>query len=104
MKTISVDELQEKLNNEDDFQFIDVREQGEYDQANLGGEFLPMSTITQNIDKISKDKDVVIMCRSGNRSGQVVMFLEEQGFKNLYNLEGGILAWKQEIDGSIDVD
>lgn len=103
MKTISVDELQEKLNNGDEFQFVDVREQGEYDQANLGAELIPMSTIQQNISKISKDKEVVIMCRSGNRSGQVVMFLEQQGFDNLYNLEGGILAWKEEIDSTIDV-
>lgn len=103
MKTISVDELQEKLSSGEDFQFIDVREQGEYDQANIGAEFLPMSSIQQNIDKISKDKEVVIMCRSGNRSGQVVMFLEQQGFNNLYNLEGGILAWKEEIDSTIDV-
>ncbi len=104
MKTISVDELQEKLNNGDDFQFVDVREQSEYDQANLGAELVPMSTIQQNIDKINKDKEVVIMCRSGNRSGKVVMFLEQQGFDNLYNLEGGILAWKEEIDNSLDVD
>ena len=104
MKSISVDELKEWLDEGKEFQFVDVREQGEYDLGNLGAEFLPMSTIQSNIDKIKKDGDVVVMCRSGNRSGQVVNFLtQNNGYNNLYNLEGGILAWQAEIDSSIDV-
>jgi adenylyltransferase/sulfurtransferase len=54
------------------------------------------------MDKISKDKDVVIYCRSGSRSGQVVSFLEmNHGFENLYNLKGGILSYADQIDDSI---
>ncbi len=105
MKTISVDELQDLINEAADFQLIDVREPHEYEAANLGGELIPLQTVPQNVEKIAKDKQVVIMCRSGNRSGQAVMFLEQNfGLENLYNLEGGILDWKAEIDSTLDVD
>lgn len=90
------------IDNGEDFQLIDVREQNEYDVAQIGGELIPLATVPQNVDKISKDKKVVVHCRSGKRSGNAVQFLEQQhGFDNLYNLQGGILAWSDEIDPSI---
>jgi len=103
MNEITVTELKKIKENKEDFQLIDVREPSEYDAANLQGELIPLSTIPQNQDKISKDKKVVIMCRSGNRSGQAVRFLENLGFSNLYNLKGGILAYKAEIDPTLRV-
>lgn len=89
------------IDNGEDFQLIDVREQKEYDFANLGGELIPLNTLPDNVDKIASDKKVVIHCRSGKRSANAIMFLERQGFDNLYNLEGGILAWSDEIDPSV---
>lgn len=100
MKEISVDELNDLIQEGKDFQLIDVREPSEYEEANIDGELIPMNTIPQNIDKVSKDKQVVIMCRSGKRSANVIAYLEQQGFDNLYNLDGGIMAWGQEIDPS----
>ncbi len=102
MKEISVQELKAKLDNKEDFQLIDVREQNEKDFADIGGELIPMGTIPQNVDKIDKDKEVVIYCRSGGRSGQVVNYLENKhGLSNIYNLKGGILAWADQIDPEI---
>jgi len=102
MKEITVQELKTKIDNSDDFQLIDVRENNEREFTNIGGDHIIMGSIVQNIDKISKEKEVVIYCRSGSRSGQVVNFLEtNHGFKNLLNLKGGILAWADEIDDSI---
>jgi len=102
MKEITVQELKTKIDGGANFQLIDVREDNERAFTNIGGDHLSMGTIANNLDKISKDKDVVIYCRSGSRSGQVVNFLEmNHGFKNLYNLKGGILAWAGEIDDSI---
>lgn len=90
------------IDNGEDFQLIDVREQNEYDVAQIGGELIPLATVPQNVDKIAKDKKVVVHCRSGKRSGNAVQFLEQQhGFDNLYNLQGGILAWSDEIDPSV---
>ena len=103
MNEISVQELKEKIDKGEDFQLIDVREDFEYETSNLGGELIPLGGILIETDKIAKDKDVVIMCRSGKRSAMAVQQLEAQGFTNLYNLYGGILAWAEDIDPSLDV-
>ena len=102
MKEKSVTELKEMIDNGVDFQLIDVREPHEFEICNLKGELIPRNEIPDNVDKISKVKPVVIHCRSGARSGRIIQFLEQQyGFENLYNLEGGILAWADEIDTSM---
>ncbi len=101
MKEISVQELKELKDKNADFQLIDVREENEYEVAEIGGELIPMATVPDNLDKISKDKQVVVHCRSGKRSGGIVQYLESQGYDNVVNLAGGILAWSDEIDPSI---
>ena len=99
MKEVTVQELKKLMDSNADFQLIDVREPHEYDICNLNGELIPMSDIPNNVDKIAKDKQVVIHCRSGKRSGDMLLWLEKNhGFQNLYNLKGGILAWAKEID------
>ena len=103
MKEISVQELKEKMDAGEDFQLIDVREDFEYEMSNLGGELIPLSGIMIESGKIEKNKPVVIMCRSGKRSAAAIMQLEQQGFTDLYNLKGGILAWADEIDPEIQV-
>ncbi|QHT67201.1 rhodanese-like domain-containing protein [Rhodocytophaga rosea] len=102
MKEITVEELKEMQDSGEDFQLIDVRESHEYDFANLGGELIPLGTILNNADKISRDKKVVVHCRSGARSGTAINQLEQKfGFTNLYNLKGGILAYSDRIDPDI---
>jgi adenylyltransferase/sulfurtransferase len=102
MKEITVQELKSKIDNKENFQLIDIREDNERAFTNIGGDHITMASLIPNLDKIRKDADVVIYCRSGSRSGQVVNFLEtNHGFENLYNLKGGILAWADEIDASI---
>lgn len=102
MKEKTVQELKSMIDNKEDFQLIDVREPDEFDTCNINGQLIPMGEIPANIDKIAKDKPVVIHCRSGSRSGRMVQFLEQNyGFTNLYNLKGGILGWIDEIDPSL---
>ena len=103
MKEVTVEDLQRMKENGEDFQLIDVREDFEYQMSNLEGENIPLSGVLIEADKISHDKPVVIMCRSGKRSAMAVMQLEQQGYENLYNLKGGILAWQQDIDPTISV-
>jgi len=99
MKEVTVQELQKLKESGADFQLIDVREPHEFDICDLGGELIPQAEIPSNVDKIAKNKQVVIHCRSGARSGNMVQWLEKNhGFENLYNLKGGILAWAKEID------
>ncbi|PRD53814.1 rhodanese-like domain-containing protein [Sphingobacterium gobiense] len=103
MKEVTVQELKEMMDRNEDFQLIDVREPFEYEVSNLNGLNIPLAGIVIESDKVSRDKPVIIQCRSGKRSAQAVMLLEQQGFDNLANLTGGILAWKEEIDPEMDV-
>jgi adenylyltransferase/sulfurtransferase len=99
MKEKSVSELKAMMDSGTDFQLIDVREPHEYDICHLNGILIPMNEVPDHIAEISKDKPVVIHCRSGARSGRIVQYLEQaHGYQNLYNLKGGILAWADEID------
>lgn len=104
MKEITVEELKQKIDNGEDFQLIDVREPFEYEVSNLGGENIPLAGVLIESDKIATDKPVVVQCRSGKRSAAAIMQLEQQlGYENLYNLEGGILAWKEKFDPNMPV-
>ncbi|OAQ38764.1 NADH oxidase [Pedobacter psychrophilus] len=103
MKEISVLELKQWKEEGKDFQLIDVREPFEYEMSNIEGENIPLAGIVIEADKISKDKPVVMQCRSGARSAAAVNQLESLGYNDLYNLKGGILAWAAEIDDSIQV-
>ena len=98
MKEVTCSELKKMMDAEEDFQLIDVREEHEVDIASIGGQLIPMGEVMDNLNKISKDKKVVVYCRSGKRSGAVLQALEQNGFTNIHNLKGGILAWADEID------
>ncbi len=74
---------------------IDVREQWEYDEKHIPGvTLIPLGTIPDSLSQIPTDKTVVLTCRSGNRSGQAADFLRNQGYTNVHNMEGGIIAWE----------
>jgi adenylyltransferase/sulfurtransferase len=98
MKEISVSELKNLVEQKADFQLIDVREEHEFEEANLNGILIPMGEVLDRVEEISRDKQVVVHCRSGKRSATVISALEAQhGYTNLYNLKGGILAYIEEI-------
>jgi rhodanese-related sulfurtransferase len=101
MKEITVSELKHLRDNNSDFQLIDVREDHEVEICEIGGEHIPMGEVMHQLEKIDKNKQVVIHCRSGARSGAICQALEKVGYTNVYNLKGGILAWANEIDSSI---
>ncbi|OFY88034.1 MAG: NADH oxidase [Bacteroidetes bacterium RIFCSPLOWO2_12_FULL_31_6] len=102
MKEVTVQELKAMRDSNQDHQLIDVREKPELDIVQIGGEHIPMGDVMNHVDKIAKDKPVIIHCKSGGRSGAVVNLLEKEfGFTNLYNLKGGILAYANQIDNSL---
>src|SRR5690554_6251808 len=99
MKEITVQELKKMIDNGEDFQLIDVREEFEYDTSNIDGENIPLADVLLEKDRISRDKPGVVHCRSGKRSAQAIHLLQQtEGFDNLSNLKGGILAWKETFD------
>ncbi|UXX78968.1 molybdopterin-synthase adenylyltransferase MoeB [Reichenbachiella carrageenanivorans] len=95
---ITVEELSKWKATKKDFQLIDVREAYEYEIANLEGELIPLGEITDHVNQIRSDVEVVLHCRSGKRSADAIVALEKLGFANLLNLKGGILAWADELD------
>ncbi len=102
VKEITVQELKQLKDSGEDFQLVDVREDYEYDIANLEGELIPLGTLMENTEKIDRSKKVVVHCRSGVRSANAINALEQMhGYKNLYNLKGGILAYADEVDTNL---
>lgn len=101
MKEISVLDLKKMREEKTPHQLIDVREPMEYDMVNIRGELIPMGSIPDNLDIIKKDVPVVLQCKSGGRSGNVTKYLMQQGFENVHNLTGGILAWIDQVDPSL---
>jgi molybdopterin/thiamine biosynthesis adenylyltransferase/rhodanese-related sulfurtransferase len=98
LKEITAKELYQWQVEGKKFQLIDVREPHEYEIVNIGGELIPLATVVDNVDHIDKDEDVVVLCKAGARSGKAIRQLEEKfGYKNLYNLKGGILAYIDQV-------
>ena len=98
MKEITPKELKALIDSKADFQLIDVREQYEFDEVNINGHLIPMGEALERAGEIDKNKQVVVHCRSGKRSASVIAALEaEHGYTNLYNLNGGIMAYLQEV-------
>lgn len=100
MKELTALELKNLIDSKADFQLIDVRDYFETEIASIGGELIPLDEVMDSMEKINKNKQVIIYCRSGNRSGIAIQMLEQKGFSNLYNLKGGILAYA-DIDTSL---
>ena len=97
MKNITVEELKQKMDRGEKINLIDCREPNEYDESNLGGKLVPLGKFqTMQVEELEdlKDEEVIIHCRSGKRSMMACMVLDQMGFSNTYNLEGGILAWQ----------
>jgi sulfur-carrier protein adenylyltransferase/sulfurtransferase len=103
LSEISVQELAKWKAQNIDFQLVDVREGYEYEAANLCGTLIPLNNLAQNLDIISKEKPVVVHCKSGARSAKAIALLKSHGFTNLINLKGGILAYAKEIDANLTV-
>jgi len=100
METITVDEVKRRMDSGEKLHLVDVREPNENAEFNIGGILLPLGMIqsmqTDEIDDL-KDEEVILYCRSGNRSGRAAMFLETMGFTNTKNLSGGMLAWQDKF-------
>ncbi len=100
MKHITVEELKIKMEDGIKMHLLDVRELSEYEEFNIGGIHIPLGKIQsfqiEDIDEF-KDDEIIIHCRSGIRSVTAALFLEMQGFKNVSNLLGGLVAWQEKF-------
>jgi len=103
MKETTVQQLKERRDRGDDFILLDVREPHEYQISNIDGKLIPQDELPNRLDELNKEKEVVVMCRSGARSAKACELLEKNGFSNVSNLKGGVNAWAKEIDTSLPV-
>lgn len=84
------------IRNRDDVVILDVREDWEFAEGHIpGAAWIPLGELPNRLSEIPKDKTVVAVCRSGNRSSQATAFLQGQGFENVHNMTGGMNSWQQ---------
>ncbi len=95
---LTVKELKQRIDAGEDVQLIDVREPYEAQIAQIGGKLIPQNDIPNRLAEIDRDREVIVHCRSGQRSQRIAEFLKQAGYPNVSNLAGGILAWSDEID------
>ena len=92
MENIQAEELKSRLEKGEKLIIIDVREEWEYDEKNIGARNIPLNSLPQHVQELEdlKEEEVIVHCKSGKRSANAQKFLQQQGFKHVRNLEGGI--------------
>ena len=99
---ISVRRLEEMRKTGEEHTLLDIREEEELAISSIDGAVhIPMNTLPENLDQLTKNHPIVVMCHVGGRSSQVCAWLNSYGFENAVNLEGGISAWSADIDPSV---
>ncbi|HKV29305.1 MAG TPA: molybdopterin-synthase adenylyltransferase MoeB [Candidatus Acidoferrales bacterium] len=98
---ITPKQLKERLDRGDDPYILDVREPHEYQICNLHGHLIPLGELPKRVSELDSSREIVAHCRSGKRSAEAVEFLTKAGFRKIWNLKGGILAWSDEVDPSV---
>jgi adenylyltransferase/sulfurtransferase len=95
----TVEELKARLDRGEDVFILDVRNPPEYQISRIpGSTLIPLPSLPQRLAELNPDREIVVHCKSGMRSQQAIGILRQQGFTNLKNLKGGILAWADRID------
>ena len=104
IKEIEVNELNKKFTKKEDFILLDVRNLHEVLFSKINNSIhIPMNEIPKRLDELDQNKEIVVQCKSGKRSAKVCEYLLTQNFTDIKNLRGGILAWAEQIDSSIQV-
>jgi len=101
MQNITVEELKARMDAGEKINLIDCREPHEYQEYNIGGRLIPLGKIqTMQVEELEdlKDEEIIIHCRSGQRSMVACLVLDTLGFKDTKNVAGGVLAWKEKFD------
>jgi len=99
MADITTQELKERMDKGEKLNIIDVREPFEYEEFNIGATLIPLGDLPSRVSEIEslKNDEIIVHCRSGARSNNAKMFLQDMGFDNVRNLLGGMLDWKDKF-------
>jgi adenylyltransferase/sulfurtransferase len=98
---ITVKELKARRDAGEDIFLLDVREPYEFQIAQIGGKLIPQNDVPQRLAEIPRNREIVVHCRSGARSQKIAEFLKQSGYNDVVNVAGGILAWADEIDPTV---
>ena len=101
-ESLTATELKAKMDNGDKFTLIDVREPYEYAIGHIpGSKLVPLGTVKERLHEFDTSDEIVLHCKSGKRSSEALQIFKQAGFKKLQNLQGGILAWSDDVDPSV---
>jgi sulfur-carrier protein adenylyltransferase/sulfurtransferase len=99
---LTFEDLKRRIDLGEDLFILDVRNPPEYEIGRIpGSTLIPLPDLPQRVRELDPDREIVVHCKSGQRSAKAIQFLREHGFRNLRNLRGGILAWAERIDPSV---
>ena len=102
LPTVSVRELKQKLDANESFQLVDVREPFEHELASINSaKLIPLGELPDRLNELDRERLTIVHCHSGQRSAQAVRLLRDAGFANVFNLEGGIAKWADEVDSDV---
>jgi rhodanese-related sulfurtransferase len=100
MNDISVTELKSRMDSKEDLIILDVREPFEYEMYNIGAKLIPLGQLPDALKDLEdfKEQEIIVHCRSGARSGTAKQLMMQNGFSNVRNLLGGMLAWQEAFE------
>lgn len=96
MEDIQIEELKKRMDDGEKLTIIEVREEYEFDEFNIGAKLIPLGELPDRLDELDsfKNQEIILHCRSGARSGRAKEYLLSEGFTNPRNLIGGMIAWQ----------
>jgi rhodanese-related sulfurtransferase len=101
VQEIQAEELKQRLDRGDNLFLLDVRDEYEYEISNIGGHLIPLPELPKRYKELNTGQEIVALCKMGPRGVKAVEFLQQQGFKRVRNLSGGIHAWSDRVDRKI---
>jgi rhodanese-related sulfurtransferase len=105
LKNINATELKQKIDANENLFLLDIREDYERETAHIPSEHVPMGEVADKASTFPKEKEIIVICRSGRRAIPVADLLENEfAFPHVTILEGGLLGWKADIDPSLDIE
>ena len=98
---IQAEELKQRLDAGENLYLLDVRNEDEYETSNIGGHLIPLPELAGRVSELDSSREIVALCKMGPRGAKAVQLLKKIGFTKVRNLTGGIHAWSDRVDHSV---
>lgn len=101
VREIPAEDLKNRLDRGEPLFLLDVRDEYEFEISNIGGHLIPLPELPKRLSEIDAHQEIVALCKMGPRGVKAVKLLQENGFSNVSNLQGGIFAWHDRVDRAV---